>query len=87
MHQRNHAAFAPKRWNGAETALDLRYEDCRFLPNANCGEKNFQSGAKWEGRLGFRKQDIFVLAPAELLTDSVKASKFHMQFKQGSLEL
>ena len=54
-----HAAFAPKWWNGTETVLGLRYEDCWFLPNANCGEKNFESGAKREGLSGFRKQDIF----------------------------
>ena len=54
--------LAPKQWNGAETALGLRYGDCRFLSKANCGEKNLQSGAKGEGRLGFRKQDIFFFA-------------------------
>ena len=59
VHRFYHAAFAPKRWNGTETALILRYGDCRFLPNANCGEKNFESGAKREGRSGFRKQYIF----------------------------
>ena len=37
----------------------LRYGDCQCLPNANCGEKNFESGAKWEVRSGFRKQDFF----------------------------
>ena len=31
----------------------------RFLPNANCGEKQFESGSKREGQSGFRKQDIF----------------------------
>ena len=59
MHRFYHAAFAPKRWNGTETALGLCYGDCRFLLNANCGEKNVESGAKREGRSGFRKQDIF----------------------------
>ena len=34
----------------------------RFLPNAKCGEKEFESGAKREGQSGFRKQDIFLLA-------------------------
>ena len=56
-----HAAFAPKRWKRTETALVLRYGDCRVLPNANCGEKNFESGAKREGRSGFRKKDICFL--------------------------
>ena len=59
VHRFYHAAFAPKRWNGTETALVLRYRDCRFLPNAYCGEKIFESGAKREGRSGFRNQDIF----------------------------
>ena len=59
VHRFYHAAFAQKRWNGTEMALGLRYGECRFLPNANCGEKNFESGAKQEGRSGFRKQDIF----------------------------
>ena len=58
VHRFYHAAFAPKQWNGTETALVLHYGDCRFLPNANCGEKNFESGAKQEGLSGFRKQDI-----------------------------
>ena len=62
VHRFNHAALAPKSWNGTETALGLHYGDCRFIPNANCGEKNFESGAKQEGRSGFRKQDIFFLA-------------------------
>ena len=56
MHRFYHAAFTPKRWNGAETALGLR----RFLPNANCGEKKIESGAKREGQSGFRKQDLFL---------------------------
>ena len=55
MHRFYHAAFAPKRWNGAETALGLRL----LLPNANCGEKKIESGEKREGQSGFRKQDIF----------------------------
>ena len=59
VHRFYHVAFALKRLNGTETTLGLRYRDCRFLPNANCGEKNFESGAKREGRSGFRKQDIF----------------------------
>ena len=57
VHRFYHAAFAPKWWNGAETALGLRYGDCRFLPYANYGEKKFQSGAKREGRSVF-----FILA-------------------------
>ena len=40
-------------------ALGLFYGDCRILPKANGGEKNLESGAKGEGRSGFRKQDIF----------------------------
>ena len=40
VHRFYDAAFAPKRWNGAETALGLR----RFLPNANCGENNLSRG-------------------------------------------
>ena len=67
MHQFNHAAFAPKRWNGTETVLGLRYGDCRFLPNANCGEKKFELGAKREGRSGFWKQDIFFFGLRYLL--------------------
>ena len=59
VHQFYHAAFTPKQWNGAEMAFGLRYGDCRFLPNANCSEKNLESGAKREGQAGFRKQDIF----------------------------
>ena len=55
VHRFYHAAFAPKRWNGAESALGLR----RFLPNANCSEKKNESGEKREGQSGFRKQDIF----------------------------
>ena len=55
MHRFYSAAFAPKRWNGAETALGLR----RFLPNANYGETKIESGTKREGQSGFRKQDIF----------------------------
>ena len=58
VHRFYHAALAPKRRYGAETALGLRY-DCRFLPKANCGEKKLQSWAKGEGQSGFRKQDIF----------------------------
>ena len=50
VHRFYHAAFAPQRRNGTETALILRYGDCRFLPNANCGEKKIESGAK---RVGF----------------------------------
>ena len=48
-----------KNPKGSLVALGLCYGDCWFLPNANCGEKNFGSGAKREGRSGFRKQDIF----------------------------
>ena len=59
VHRFYHAAFAPKRWNGTETALVLRYGDCRFFMDANCGKKKFESGAKQEGRSSFRKQDIF----------------------------
>ena len=40
VHRFYHAAFAPKRWNGPETALGLR----RFLPNANCREKKNEWG-------------------------------------------
>ena len=53
-----HAALAPNNW--MEPKRHLVY--CRFLLNANCGEKNLQSGqtcAKGEGWSGFQKQDIF----------------------------
>ena len=59
VHRFYHAALAPNRRNGAKPALGLRYGDRRFLPNVNCGEKHLQSGAKGEGRSGFRKQDFF----------------------------
>ena len=42
-------------WNGAEAAPGLR----RFLSNANCGEKNNESGPQREGQSGFRKQEFF----------------------------
>ena len=43
--------------------LGLCYRDCRFLLNTNCDEKHLESGAKGEGRSGFRKQDVlFFLA-------------------------
>ena len=42
--------IAPKRRNGCETELGLRYGDCRFLPNANCSEKKYSRGQK--GRVG-----------------------------------
>ena len=75
MHLFYHAAFAPKRWNGTETALVLRYRDCWFLPNANCGENKVESGAKREGRSGFRKQDIFFfLALVDLMKYITKTS-------------
>ena len=50
VHRFYNAAFAPRRWNGTETALGLRYGDCRFLPNANCGEKTLSRGQN--GRVG-----------------------------------
>ena len=50
VHRFYHAAFAPKQWNGAEMALGLRYGDCRLFLNANCGEKNLESGQN--GRVG-----------------------------------
>ena len=50
VHRFYHAAFAPKRWNRTKTALVLRYGDCRFLPNANCGKKIFKLGAKRVGQ-------------------------------------
>ena len=55
VHRFYHVAFAPKRWNGTETTLVLRYRDCRFLPNANCGEKKFLvvgGGGVQNGRVG-----------------------------------
>ena len=58
VHWFYHAAFAPKRWNGTETVLGLRYGECRFLPNANCGENNFiESGGGGEG--GANKTFLF----------------------------
>ena len=48
MHRFYHAAFAPKRWNGAEKALGLR----RFLPNANCGEKKKKKKKMSRGQNG-----------------------------------
>ena len=50
VHWFYHAAFAPKRWNGTKMVLGLHYGDCRFLPNANCGEKNLGRGQN--GRVG-----------------------------------
>ena len=65
VHRFYHAAFAQKRWNGAETALGLRYGDCRFLPNANCGEKNLSQGAKPGGSVRFPEtRHFFLLALA-----------------------
>ena len=50
VHQCYHAAFALKQWNGAKTALGLRYGNWRFLPNANCGENILSRGQN--GRVG-----------------------------------
>ena len=62
--------------NGAETALGLRYGDCRFLPNANCGEKIWVRGKKG-GSVGFPETRHFFFWPywlvcltASDLTDS-----------------
>ena len=60
VHRFYHAALAPKRRNGAETTLGLRYGDCRFLPNANCGEKSFESGGKMGGSVGFPETRHFL---------------------------
>ena len=68
VHRFYHAALAPKRQNGAKTALGLCYGDCQFLPNANCGKKNFESGSKRGESVGFLETRYFfyfgLVAPA-----------------------
>ena len=78
VHRFYHAAFALERWNGTEMALGLCYRDCRFLLNANCGEKNFESGTKREGRSGFWNQDFSFLA---LCNKTIITTRFGFKFK------
>ena len=49
------------RNDGMESKRRLAYatDIADFYRMQNCGEKYFESGAKREGRWGFRKQDIF----------------------------
>ena len=49
VHRFYHAALAPKRRNGAETALCLRYGDCRFLTECKLWRKKFSVGGKRVG--------------------------------------
>ena len=58
--------------------LGLRYRDCRFLLNANCGVKNLESGTKREGRSGFWNQDFFFLA---LCNTTIITTRFVFKFK------
>ena len=53
--------------DGTKTALGLRYGDCRFLPNANCGKKNLSRGKN--GRVGrvSGNKTFFFLALYEIL--------------------
>ena len=67
----------------SRNSAGLRYGDCRFLPNTNCDEKNFESGAKREGRSGFRKQDIFFFG--QICMKKFDAEKIFFDKLTGSL--
>ena len=44
VHRFYHVAFASKQWNGAETALGLRYRDCRLFQMQIVAKKILSQG-------------------------------------------